>query len=187
MRNPQRNDVYVNSEGFKVVVNNVLSPNPAGVQTLEYKFIGSPELYFVPVQEFVEQFEFVETFASFDIYIEERNKLLQVKEEEEANKLIEDAKMLERIGCFALVLEKIPAHLAKKVAESISIPVIGIGAGNGVDGQVLVTHDMLGMTHEFSPRFLRRYLDLYSEMGEAFKSYIIDVKTRDFPNKDEQY
>jgi predicted Zn-dependent protease len=84
MRNPQRNDVYVNSEGFKVVVNNVLSPNPSGVQTLEYKFIGSPELYFVPVQEFVEQFEFVETFSSFDIYIEERNKLLQIKEEEEA-------------------------------------------------------------------------------------------------------
>jgi predicted Zn-dependent protease len=84
MRNPQRNDVYVNSEGFKVVVNNVLSPNPAGVQTLEYKFIGSPELCFVPVQEFVEQFEFVETFSSFDINIEERNKLLQIKEEEEA-------------------------------------------------------------------------------------------------------
>jgi 3-methyl-2-oxobutanoate hydroxymethyltransferase len=77
--------------------------------------------------------------------------------------------------------------LAREVAESISIPVIGIGAGDGVDGQVLVTHDMLGMTHEFSPRFLRRYLDLYTEMGNAFRSYISDVKSRDFPNKEEQY
>ena len=84
MRNPQRNDVYINTEGAKIVVNNVMAPNPAGVQFLEYKLIGSPELHFVPVQEFVEQFEFVETFASFDIYIEERNKHLQVKEEEEA-------------------------------------------------------------------------------------------------------
>ena len=84
MRNPQRNDVYINTEGAKIVVNNVMAPNPAGVQFLEYKLIGSPELHFVPVQEFIEQFEFVETFASFDIYIEERNKHLQVKEEEEA-------------------------------------------------------------------------------------------------------
>jgi 3-methyl-2-oxobutanoate hydroxymethyltransferase len=112
---------------------------------------------------------------------------VRAKEEEEADKLKNDAKILENLGCFAIVLEKVPSKLAKEVAESISIPVIGIGAGDGVDGQVLVTHDMLGMTHEFSPRFLRRYLDLYSEMGEAFKSYIIDVKTRDFPNKDEQY
>ena len=84
MRNPQRNDVYINADGEKVVVNNVMAANPAGVQFLEYKPIGSPELHFVPVQEFVEQFEFVETFASFDIYIEERNRHLQVKEEEEA-------------------------------------------------------------------------------------------------------
>jgi hypothetical protein len=84
MRNPQRNDVYINAEGAKIVVNNVMAPNPAGVNFLEYKLIGSPELHFVPVQEFIEQFEFVETFASFDIYIEERNKHLQVKEEEEA-------------------------------------------------------------------------------------------------------
>ena len=84
-------------------------------------------------------------------------------------------------------MEKVPSALAKEVAESISIPVIGIGAGDGVDGQVLVTHDMLGMTHEFSPRFLRRYLDLYIEMGNAFKNYIGDVKSRDFSNKDEQY
>jgi hypothetical protein len=84
MRNPQRNDVYKNADGAKVVINRILDPNLAGVQFLEYKPIGSPEIYFVPVQEFVEQFEFVETFASFDIYIEERNKVLQLKEEEEA-------------------------------------------------------------------------------------------------------
>ena len=112
---------------------------------------------------------------------------VRAKEEEEANKLIEDAKMLERVGCFALVLEKIPAHLAKKVAESISIPVIGIGAGNGVDGQVLVTHDMIGMTHEFHPRFLRRYLDLFADMTKAFEQYVSDVKSKDFPNENEQY
>ena len=95
--------------------------------------------------------------------------------------------MLEKIGCFALVLEKVPAKLAQKVAEALTIPVIGIGAGNGVDGQVLVTHDMLGMTHEFHPRFLRRYLDLYTEMNNAFENYISDVKKLDFPNDDEQY
>jgi len=112
---------------------------------------------------------------------------VRAKKEEEAKKLKSDAKLLEKLGCFALVLEKVPSKLAKEVAESISIPVIGIGAGDGVDGQVLVTHDMLGMTHEFSPRFLRRYLDLYTEMGNAFKSYISDVKSKDFPNKEEQY
>lgn len=112
---------------------------------------------------------------------------VRAKEEEEATKLKKDAKLLEELGCFAIVLEKVPSKLAREVAESISIPVIGIGAGDGVDGQVLVTHDMLGMTHEFSPRFLRRYLDLYMEMGDAFRSYISDVKSRDFPNKDEQY
>ena len=112
---------------------------------------------------------------------------VRAKEEEEAEKLKEDALLLEQLGCFGLVLEKVPAKLAKEVAESVSIPVIGIGAGNGVDGQVLVTHDMLGMTHEFNPRFLRRYLDLYSEMTGAFKNYIKDVKSRDFPNESEQY
>ncbi|WP_339663443.1 3-methyl-2-oxobutanoate hydroxymethyltransferase [uncultured Polaribacter sp.] len=112
---------------------------------------------------------------------------VRAKEEEEAEKLMEDALLLERLGCFALVLEKVPADLAKKVAESISIPVIGIGAGNGVDGQVLVTHDMLGMTHEFNPRFLRRYLDLYTEMTSAFERYVADVKSKDFPSEDEQY
>jgi 3-methyl-2-oxobutanoate hydroxymethyltransferase len=112
---------------------------------------------------------------------------VRAKEEEEAIKLKNDAKLLEQLGCFAIVLEKVPSKLAREVAESISIPVIGIGAGDGVDGQVLVTHDMLGMTHEFSPRFLRRYLDLYMEMGDAFRRYISDVKSRDFPNEDEQY
>jgi len=112
---------------------------------------------------------------------------VRAKEEEEAIKLKEDALLLEQLGCFALVLEKVPAKLAKEVAESLSIPVIGIGAGNGVDGQVLVTHDMLGMTHEFNPRFLRRYLDLYTEMNNAFENYISDVKSKDFPNEEEQY
>lgn len=112
---------------------------------------------------------------------------VRAKQEDEAEKLKKDSKLLEELGCFGLVLEKVPSKLAKEVAESISIPVIGIGAGDGVDGQVLVTHDMLGMTHEFSPRFLRRYLNLYSDMGDAFKRYIIDVKSGDFPNKDEQY
>jgi 3-methyl-2-oxobutanoate hydroxymethyltransferase len=112
---------------------------------------------------------------------------VRAKEDEEADKLIEDAKMLERIGCFALVLEKIPAKLAQKVAESISIPVIGIGAGSGVDGQVLVIHDMLGMNNEFNPRFLRRYLDLFDQMTKAIGQYVSDVKAVDFPNENEQY
>ena len=112
---------------------------------------------------------------------------VRAKEEEEAEKLMEEALMLERIGCFALVLEKVPAKLAKKVADALTIPVIGIGAGNGVDGQVLVTHDMIGMTHEFHPRFLRRYLDLYNEMTGAFQTYSEDVKRGDFPNDKEQY
>ena len=112
---------------------------------------------------------------------------VRAKEDEEAEKLLADAKMLEKIGCFALVLEKIPAALAKKVAESISIPVIGIGAGSDVDGQVLVLHDMLGMTHEFSPRFLRRYMNLFEDMTAAIGNYVSDVKSVDFPNENEQY
>jgi 3-methyl-2-oxobutanoate hydroxymethyltransferase len=112
---------------------------------------------------------------------------VRAKEDAEAEKLIEDAQMLEKLGCFALVLEKIPAHLAEKVAKSISIPVIGIGAGGGVDGQVLVIHDMLGMNNEFSPRFLRRYLNLYEQMTTAIGSYVADVKSQDFPNANEQY
>ncbi len=112
---------------------------------------------------------------------------VRAKEEREAQKLKEDAKMLEELGCFGIVLEKIPAKLAKEVAESVSIPVIGIGAGNGVDGQVLVVHDLLGMTHEFNPRFLRRYMNLYEDMSEAISQYVTDVKSRDFPNENEQY
>lgn len=112
---------------------------------------------------------------------------VRAKEEEEAKRLVEDAKMLEKSGCFAIVLEKIPAQLAKQVAESVKIPIIGIGAGNGVDGQVLVLHDMIGMTHEFNPRFLRRYMNLYEEMTNAFKQYSEDVKSGDFPNDKEQY
>jgi 3-methyl-2-oxobutanoate hydroxymethyltransferase len=112
---------------------------------------------------------------------------VRAKEEQEAEKLLEDAKMLEKLGCFAIVLEKIPAHLAAKVAKSISIPVIGIGAGGDVDGQVLVIHDMLGMNNEFSPRFLRRYLNLYEEMTSAIGQYVKDVKSCDFPNANEQY
>jgi len=112
---------------------------------------------------------------------------VRAKEEEEAEKLISDAKILEKIGCFGIVLEKIPAALTKKVSESISIPTIGIGGGKDADGQVLVIHDLLGMTHEFNPRFLRRYMNLYEEMGNAISNYVKDVKSRDFPNEDEQY
>ncbi|WP_373056085.1 3-methyl-2-oxobutanoate hydroxymethyltransferase [Zunongwangia sp. H14] len=112
---------------------------------------------------------------------------VRAKEEQEAEKLKSDALLLEKMGCFAVVLEKVPAKLAKEVAESLTIPVIGIGAGNGVDGQVLVVHDMLGMTHEFNPRFLRRYADLHSQMTSAFENYTKDVKSRDFPSDEEQY
>ncbi len=112
---------------------------------------------------------------------------VRAKEKEEADKLFADAKLLEKLGCFSIVLEKIPAALGERVANSLRIPVIGIGAGAGVDGQVLVTHDMLGMTHEFHPRFLRRYLNLYQEMTNSFQQYISDVKEGDFPNQNEQY
>ncbi len=112
---------------------------------------------------------------------------VRAKEEEEADKLLTDAQALEDAGCFALVLEKIPKALAKRVAASISIPVIGIGAGPDVDGQVLVLHDMLGMTHEFNPRFLRRYLSLFEDISGAVKNYVNDVKARDFPNEKESY
>lgn len=112
---------------------------------------------------------------------------VRAKEEEEANRLIEDAHLLEKTGVFALVLEKIPAKLAQRVASELAIPVIGIGAGGGVDGQVLVLHDMLGLTKEFSPRFLRRYLNLQEEVKGAVTNYINDVKSKDFPNVNEQY
>ena len=112
---------------------------------------------------------------------------VRAKEDKEASQLIEDAKMLEKIGCFAIVLEKIPAALAQRVAQSVNIPIIGIGAGNGVDGQVLVLHDMIGMTHEFNPRFLRRYMNLYEDMSKAISQYVTDVKKMDFPSDSEQY
>ena len=112
---------------------------------------------------------------------------VRAQEEEEAEQLIKDARLLEEAGCFGIVLEKIPSRLAKKVTEELSIPTIGIGAGGDCDGQVLVVHDMLGMNKDFSPRFLRRYADLNSVMTDAVKQYISDVKSRDFPNKDEQY
>ena len=112
---------------------------------------------------------------------------VRAREEAEANKLIEDAHLLEEIGCFSLVLEKIPAALATRVAQEVTIPVIGIGAGGGVDGQVLVMHDMLGINKGFSPRFLRRYADLSTTITEAVQAYVKDVKTQDFPNEKEQY
>jgi 3-methyl-2-oxobutanoate hydroxymethyltransferase len=112
---------------------------------------------------------------------------VRAKENEEATKLIADAKLLEDSGCFAIVLEKIPAHLAKQVSESISIPTIGIGAGQNCDGQVLVLHDMLGITTDFSPRFLRRYLDLESKITGAVQQYCEDVRSGDFPSEEESY
>ena len=112
---------------------------------------------------------------------------LRAKEEAEAQKLKEDAKLLEQLGCFAIVLEKIPAALAEEVAKSVRIPIIGIGAGNGVDGQVLVMHDMLGMSNEFHPKFLRKYANLQDVINEAVTHYIADVKSVDFPNENESY
>ncbi|MBK7555827.1 MAG: 3-methyl-2-oxobutanoate hydroxymethyltransferase [Flavobacteriales bacterium] len=113
--------------------------------------------------------------------------VVRAKEEAEAQRLREDAKLLEEAGCFAIVLEKIPAALAAEVARSVSIPVIGIGAGAGVDGQVLVLHDMLGINKEFNPRFLRRYADLHHIITDAVGNYISDVRSGDFPNTEEQY
>lgn len=113
--------------------------------------------------------------------------VVRAKEEQEAQRLREDAKMLEDIGCFSLVLEKIPAQLATEVSSSLKIPTIGIGAGNGTDGQVLVLHDMLGLNQGFNPRFLRRYLNLFDEIKCATEQYIADVKAKDFPNEKEQY
>lgn len=112
---------------------------------------------------------------------------VRAKEEEEADKLIEDAKLLEELGCFAIVLEKIPAHLTKRVSEALTIPTIGIGGGADADGQVLVTHDMLGITKDFHPRFLRRYLELFDAIRGATEAYIEDVKAGDFPSDKEQY
>ena len=113
--------------------------------------------------------------------------VVRAKEDAEAKQLLEDAHILTEAGCFAIVLEKIPAHLDEQVSAEIKIPVIGIGAGQKVDGQVLVLHDMLGITHEFHPRFLRRYLNLYDDIKSATENYIKDVKRGDFPNEKEQY
>ena len=112
---------------------------------------------------------------------------VRAKEQEEADKLISDAKMLAEIGCFSVVLEKVPAKLAAEVSNEIKVPTIGIGAGNGTDGQILVIADMLGMTQGFSPRFLRRYADLNTVMTDAIGSYVTDVKNGDFPNESESY
>lgn len=112
---------------------------------------------------------------------------VRATEESEAQKLLNDARLLQDAGCFAIVLEKIPASLAKQVAESVRIPIIGIGAGKHVDGQVLVMHDMLGINKDFKPRFLRRYLNLYEDIKKASQAYIHDVKAKDFPNDNEQY
>ncbi len=112
---------------------------------------------------------------------------VRARDEEEANKIINDAHILEDTGCFAIVIEKVPATLATRIANEVKIPIIGIGAGAGVDGQVLVLHDMLGINQEFSPRFLRRYHNLYAEITGAVQNYIKDVKSVDFPNEKEQY
>ena len=112
---------------------------------------------------------------------------VRAKEDKEANQLIEDAHLLEKIGCFAIVLEKVPSKLAEKVAKEISIPIIGIGAGSHVDGQVLVLHDLVGMTKEFNPRFLRRYMNLHDEMINAISNFSDDIKSGGFPNENEQY
>lgn len=113
--------------------------------------------------------------------------VVRARDEEEADKLVEDAHILQDAGCFSIVLEKIPAKLGAQVSRELKIPIIGIGAGPGVDGQVLVIHDLLGITQEFSPRFLRRYHNLYAEISGAVQSYIKDVKSIDFPNEREQY
>ena len=112
---------------------------------------------------------------------------VRAKEEAEAEKLIHDARLLQEAGCFAIVLEKIPAALAERVTKELTIPTIGIGAGGATDGQVLVVHDMLGITNDFSPRFLRRYADLHGVMSDAISHYVKDVKDREFPNEKEQY
>ena len=112
---------------------------------------------------------------------------VRAKEDKEANQLIEDAHLLEKIGCFAIVLEKVPSKLAEKVAKEISVPIIGIGAGSHVDGQVLVLHDLVGMTKEFNPRFLRRYMNLHDEMINAISNFSDDIKSGSFPNENEQY
>ena len=112
---------------------------------------------------------------------------VRAKEDKEAKQLIEDAHLLEKIGCFAIVLEKVPSKLAERVTKEVNIPIIGIGAGGAVDGQVLVLHDLIGMTKEFNPRFLRRYMNLHDEIISAISNFSDDIKSGDFPNENEQY
>ena len=153
----------VKMEGGKSIINTVKKIVDAGIPVMGHLGLTPQSIY---------------KFGTYKV---------RAKEEEEAATLIEDAKLLEEAGCFSIVLEKIPATLAEKVSNELSIPTIGIGAGVGCDGQVLVIHDMLGMNKDFSPRFLRRYADIHSVMTNAVQNYIKDVKNKDFPNKEEQY
>lgn len=153
----------VKMEGGKPIINTVKNIVEAGIPVMGHLGLTPQSIY---------------QFGTYKV---------RAQEEEEADDLIRDAKLLEEAGCFAIVLEKIPAKLAKKVSEQLSIPTIGIGAGVDCDGQVLVIHDMLGMNQEFNPRFLRRYADIHSVMTGAVQNYIKDVKDKDFPNSEEQY
>lgn len=153
----------VKMEGGKSIINTVRKIVDAGIPVMGHLGLTPQSIY---------------KFGTYKV---------RAKEVQEAEALIEDAKLLEESGCFGMVLEKIPATLAEKVSNELSIPTIGIGAGAGCDGQVLVIHDMLGMNKDFSPRFLRRYADIHSVMTGAVQSYIKDVKSKDFPNSEEQY
>ncbi len=153
----------VKLEGGKPIINTVKKIVDAGIPVMGHLGLTPQSIY---------------KFGTYKV---------RAQEEEEADSLIADAKLLEEAGCFAVVLEKIPAKLAAKVSEALSIPTIGIGAGIDCDGQVLVVHDMLGMNKGFNPRFLRRYADIHSIMTGAIQQYIKDVKDKDFPNQDEQY
>ncbi len=153
----------IKMEGGKPIINSVKKIVEAGIPVMGHLGLTPQSIY---------------KFGTYKV---------RATEEQEAEELIRDAKLLEEAGCFSIVLEKIPAKLAARVTEEISIPTIGIGAGAGCDGQVLVIHDMLGLNKEFNPRFLRRYADLNSVMTDAVQNYIKDVKSKDFPNKEEQY
>lgn len=153
----------IKMEGGKPIINSVKKIVEAGIPVMGHLGLTPQSIY---------------KFGTYKV---------RATEEQEAEELIRDAKLLEEAGCFSIVLEKIPAKLAARVTEEISIPTIGIGAGAGCDGQVLVIHDMLGLNKEFNPRFLRRYADLNSVMTDAVQNYIKDVKSKDFPNEEEQY
>ncbi|MBO6587288.1 MAG: 3-methyl-2-oxobutanoate hydroxymethyltransferase [Gracilimonas sp.] len=153
----------IKMEGGKPIINSVKKIVEAGIPVMGHLGLTPQSIY---------------KFGTYKV---------RATEEQEAEELIRDAKLLEEAGCFSIVLEKIPAKLAARVTEEISIPTIGIGAGAGCDGQVLVIHDMLGLNKEFNPRFLRRYADLNTVMTDAVQNYIKDVKSKDFPNEEEQY